>query len=157
MFNPSIPVKIFVSYAHKDDTFRQDMMTHLAVFRRHPAINIWDDKGIDPGEEWDEEIRTELKSADIILLLISANFLASEYIYEVELKEALEKHDRREAVVIPVILRKCHWQMEAFAKLQGLPRGAKPVKSWEDEDEAYLNIAEGLRRVIMKVQEVKKE
>ena len=156
MFDPGIPVKIFVSYAHKDDSFRQDMMTHLSVFRRHQAITIWDDKGIDPGEEWDEEIREELQSSDIILLLISASFLASEYIYEVELKEALEKHERKEAVVVPVILRKCHWQMEAFAKLQGLPRGAKPVKNWEDEDEAYLSIAEGLRRVILKIQERKK-
>ena len=157
MLDPDVPVHIFTSYAHADEAWREKLDSHLAVVRRHAAVTIWNDRGIDPGEEWDEEIRSALRDADIILLLVSSAFLASDYIYTVELKEALDRHARKEAVVIPVILRPCHWQVAEFARLQALPRNATPVTRWPDEDEALVDVAQGLYRTIRNVQQRKKQ
>ncbi|MEL6866833.1 MAG: toll/interleukin-1 receptor domain-containing protein [Bacteroidota bacterium] len=155
MFDPNIPVKIFTSYAHDDESLREKLDKHMAMIRRHPAVHIWNDRGIEPGEEWDEEIKKELDSADIILLLVSSNFLASDYIYKVELKGALEKHAAKEAVVIPIIMKPCDWTFAEFAMLQGLPKNAKPVSKWDDEDEALVDVVKGINRVILRVQKRK--
>lgn len=156
MFDPDVPIKIFVSYAHADEDLRKRLDIHLALVHRHPAVTIWNDRGINPGEEWDQEIRNELDDADIIVLLVSPHFLASEYIYQVELKEALDKHTRREAVVVPVLVRRCHWEMTDLSRLQALPRNAEPVTQWDDEDEAWYNVVQGLQKVILNVQQRKK-
>ena len=100
-----------------------------------------------PGDEWEEEISERLEEADIILLLISIDFINSNFCYDVELERALERHKDGAARVIPVILRSCHWQQTPFAKLQALPKEAKAVCSWLDRDEAFTDIAEGIRKV----------
>ena len=157
MFDPDVHVRIFTSYAHADEPLREKLDAHLALLRRHEAVTIWNDRGINPGEAWDEEIRAAVREADVILLLVSAAFLASEYIYNVELKEALDRHARGAAVVIPIILKPCHWQVAAFARLQALPRNALPVTRWPDEDEAFFDIAQGLYQTILRVQQRKKQ
>ena len=156
MFDENIPVKVFTSYSHKDEDLREELDVHLAMIKRHKAITIWNDRQITPGEEWDDSIKEELATADIILLLVSPRFLASKYIYEVEIKQALARHEAKTAVVIPIILKPCDWQDAEFAKLQGLPRDALAISKWEDMDEAFLNVAMAIKQVIKTVQNKKK-
>src|SRR5262245_21228798 len=98
-----------------------------------------------PGENWKGRIDEHLNSASVILLLVSASFLASNYCYEIEMTRAIERHDAGEAVVIPIILRPCDWEGAPFSKLQALPRDARPVISWPIRDEAYAGIAQEIR------------
>ncbi len=106
------------------------------------------DRKIVAGEEWEHRIDEWLKTAQVILLLISADFLASDYCFGVEMKMALERHERGEAKVIPVIVRPVDWKGSPFSKLQFLPRDGKAVSQWATRDEAYKNITEGIREAI---------
>jgi TIR domain len=141
-------VEIFFSYAHEDEDLRDQFAMHLKCLERQGVIKAWHDRNIKAGEEWEKEIDRHLESADIILLLISANFLASDYCYGIELQRALERHDRNEARVIPIIFRSVDWQNSLFGKLSVLPTDGKPITSWSDQDEAFTNVIRELRRVI---------
>ncbi|MEM8909749.1 MAG: toll/interleukin-1 receptor domain-containing protein [Bacteroidota bacterium] len=156
MSDEIIPVSVFTSYAHKDEALREELDVHLAMVKRDPAVQIWNDRDIQPGAEWDDSIKSELNTADIILLLVSPRFLASRYIFEVEIKTALERHEKKEAIVVPIILKKCDWEDTEFHKLQALPRDAFPVVKWDDMDEAFVNVVEGIKKVIEVVQTRKK-
>lgn len=140
------PVKVFYSYAHEDRTLREELGKHLASLRYSGLCEDWHDGEICPGSEWDEDIKTKLRSADFILLLISADFLASTYVRAVELKESMERHERKEARVVPIVLRPCEYTGEIFCKLQGLPAEMKAVTLWESLDEGLVDVAKGLRR-----------
>ncbi len=139
-------IEVFYSYSHKDEIYREKLETHLALLRRQGVIRDRHDRRIAPGEEWAGVIDDRLRSAQIILLLISADFIASDYCYDVEMKLAMERDTTGEARVIPIIVRKVDWQTAPFSKLQALPRNGKPIKSWNDEDEAFADIARGIRR-----------
>ncbi|NMF67280.1 TIR domain-containing protein [Brasilonema octagenarum] len=144
----SNPVKVFFSYSHKDEVLRDDLATHLSMMKRQGVIEAWHDREISAGGEWANAIDDNLNAADIILLLVSANFLASDYCYDIEMQRAMERHEAREARVIPIILKPVEWRNAPFAKLQALPKNAKAVTTWQDKDEAFLNIAQGIRRVV---------
>ncbi len=141
-------VEVFYSYAHKDERLRKALDTHLAPLKRLGLIKAWYDREIGAGKEWAQEIDAHLQTADVILLLISADFLASDYCYRVEMKRALDRHDAGEARVIPIILRPVVWQGTPFSKLKALPPYAKPVITWPIRDEAYVAIVKGIREVI---------
>ncbi len=142
-------VKVFTSYARKDEELKEEFDVHLAMIKRNPNVEIWSDEDIEAGSEWDDSIKNNLKEADIILLLVSPRFLASSYIFDVEIKEAMEKHEKKEAFVVPIILKPCLWQKASFAKLQALPRNATPVTQWEDGmDDAFVNVVKGIKQVI---------
>jgi len=142
------PIKVFYSYAHEDETLRKTLETHLSQLKRQGVIEEWHDRCITPGQEWAKAIDHNLESADLILLLVSADFLKSDYCYGVELRRAMERYEAGEARVIPVILRDVDWTGAPFSKLQCLPTGARPVTSWFNQDEAFANIARGIRRAI---------
>jgi TIR domain/Effector-associated domain 2 len=142
------PIQVFFSYSHKDEDLRDELSTHLAIMKRQHVISEWHDRQLRPGDEWQESIDERINKAQVILLLISANFLASDYCHEIEMKRALERHENREAVVIPIILRPCDWKGALFGKLQALPKDAKPVTTWPNRDEAFTNVAQGIRRAI---------
>jgi hypothetical protein len=144
--------EVFFSYAHKDKRLRDQLETHLSSLKRQNIITGWHDRKIAAGTEWKDRIDEHLESARIILLLVSADFLASEYCYNVELKRALERHEAGEARVIPVILRPCDWQTAPFGKLQALPTDAKPVTEWSSRDRAFQIVAEGIRKVVKEVE-----
>jgi hypothetical protein len=144
----SNPVKVFFSYSHKDEVLRDELATHLSMMKRQGVIEAWHDREISAGSEWANAIDDNLEIADIILLLVSANFLASDYCYDKEMTRAMERHETREARVIPIILKPSDWNGAPFGKLQALPKNAKPVTSWQDQDEAFLNVAQGIRRVV---------
>jgi hypothetical protein len=144
----SRPVSLFISYSHKDQPFREELDKHLSILRRNNVISSWHDRQIAAGAEWRGAIDSNLMSAQVILLLISPDFMASDYCYDVEVKRAMERHEATEARVVPVILRAVMWDSAPFAKLQALPTDAKPVKAWSDQDAAFENIARGIRAVV---------
>ncbi|GHO95914.1 hypothetical protein KSF_059620 [Reticulibacter mediterranei] len=144
--------EVFISYSHKDKKQREKLATHLSNLRNQKIIADWYDGDIVPGTPWEEQIVTHLDSAQIILLLISADFMASSFCYSVELQRALKRHERHEARVIPIILRPTDWEGAPFAKVQVLPDEAKPVSRWPSSDEAYRNVVKGIRRAINDLQ-----
>ncbi|MGB7924220.1 MAG: tetratricopeptide repeat protein, partial [Pyrinomonadaceae bacterium] len=141
-------IKIFYSYSHKDERLRDKLDNHLALLQRQGLIEDWHDRMIEAGDDWETEINTHLDSARIILLLVSDDFIASDYCYSIEMKRALERHGTEEARVIPIILRPVDWESSPFGKLQALPKGGKPVTKWRNRDEALTNVAQGIRKVI---------
>ena len=147
------PVEIFYSYAHLDEKFREELVKHLRVFERDGLIKGWHDRNISAGTEWKNSIDEHLESAGVILLLVSANFLASDYCYDIELKRAMERHAKGEARVIPIILSSCRWYRAPFGKLQALPKEAKPIENWERPAEAYTNVVEGIEKAIEEIKQ----
>jgi TIR domain len=141
---------VFVSYAREDERLRDKLSDHLGGLRTGGYISEWNDGQIVPGQEWAPEIIRRLDEADIILLLVTASFLGSEYIGRVELARALERHRSGGAIVIPVILKPADWQSAGLKGLQALPKDGKPVSTWSDQDTAFLDIAHGLRRTVDK-------
>jgi hypothetical protein len=141
-------LKIFLSYSHEDEAMKTQLDRNLIALKKNNRIEVWQDRAIMPGDVWNEEIKNALATADIILLLISVDFNNSKYIWENELNIALERHERKEARIIPVILRTCDWSDMPYAKLQALPTGARPISSFTDKDEAYTDVAKGIRMVV---------
>ncbi|MCP4990310.1 MAG: toll/interleukin-1 receptor domain-containing protein [Colwellia sp.] len=137
-------IKLFYSYSHKDETYREKLETHLSILRRSGYISEWHDRRISAGNDWEEDIDYNLEDSDLILLLVSSNFLASDYCYDTETIRALEKHESGEAVVIPIILSPCLWLESKLKKLQSLPRDNKAVSIFPNEDVAWLEVAEGI-------------
>lgn len=145
-----MPVEIFCCYARKDQPLLIELKAHLMPLQRQGLITIWADTDIEAGTEWEREINQHLNSAQIILLLVSPDFMASEYCYSTEMQRALERHKRGEAHVIPIILRQVYWQGAPFSTLQALPTDGKPVtdSSWITKDYAFFNIAQGLKEIV---------
>ena len=141
------PIEVFYSYSHKDEELRELLETHLNLLKRLGVIQDWHDRRISAGTEWAGQIDHYLESSQIILLLISADFMASDYCYDKEMKRALERHEAGEARVIPIILRPVDWKGAPFSHLQALPKDAKPLTPWPDRDAAFTNSAEGIRKV----------
>ncbi len=141
-------LKVFLSYAHEDEAMKKQLDKFLINLKRSGAIEVWNDRNLLAGSEWNEEILKELHLADIILLLVSVDFNASSYIWEQELKIAMERHEKGEARVIPIILRPCEWTDMPYSKLQALPTNAKPVADFTNTDEAYTQIAKSIRAVV---------
>lgn len=140
---PNDTIEVFISYSKQDKELRDGLLAHLRPLETKGIIT-WHDRQILPGTKWDEEIKARLNAADIILLLISADFLANDYCKNVEIPEALRRHEAGEATVMPVILRQCGWKYTPLAAIQAYPEKAKPIKSWLDIDEAYTNVVDGV-------------
>ncbi|MGG0459947.1 toll/interleukin-1 receptor domain-containing protein [Priestia aryabhattai] len=143
----------FFSYSHEDESYRKQLEKHLAIMKRQGIINGWSDRDINAGDEWKTSISDKLESAKVVLLLISADFLASDYCYDIEMKRALERHDSGEAKVIPIILRSCDWSGAPFSKLQALPTEAKPIDLWVNSDEAFTLVSKGIGKTIANMRE----
>src|SRR5271157_5384812 len=139
---------IFISYSHKDDKLREDVEKHLSNLRRQNIVRSWHYRKITAGTEWKGQIDHYLDSAGIILLLVSADLIASDYCWDVEIARAMEQHEAGTARVIPVILRPVDWQSAPFGKLQALPKNAKPVTTWRNRDAAFLDVVSGIRAAI---------
>ena len=107
-----------------------------------------DDRKIGAGTEWKAQIDNHLNSAHLIFLLISADFVASDYCYDVEMKRAMERHDAGEARVIPIILKPCDWHNGPFGKLQALPKDGRAVTDWSNRDKAFTDVAKGIRAAV---------
>jgi hypothetical protein len=141
-------IKLFCSYSHKDEALRDELGKHLKLFERQGLVRSWHDRKIGAGDLWQEAIDRGLREADVILLLISADFLASDYCFDIEMQKALDRHAAGEALVIPVILRPVDWRATPFSKLQALPADGRPVTTFENLDIALEQVAQGIRRAI---------
>ena len=140
-------ISVFYSYAHEDEDLRDKLNTHLKILERQKVIDSWYDRDIKPGSEWAEQINENLESAQIILLLVSADFIASDYCWGKEMGRAMERHEEGDARVVPIILRECDWTGAPFGKLQALPKNAQAVTSFPNQDQAFSDIARGIRKV----------
>ena len=145
------PLEIFCCYAREDQPLLKKLRIHLAPLQRQGLITIWCDTDINAGAEWEKDIKKHLNTAQIILLLISPDFMASDYCYSTEMQRALERHERKEARVIPIIFRPTMWKGAPFDKLQMLPTNAKPVRNWPTEDDALNDVAEGIRKIVEEI------
>lgn len=146
-------LNLFYSYSHRDEVFRNELEPHLKLLQRQGLINQWSDRQIEGGADWKKEISRELENADIILLLVSSDFIASDYCYDIEMKKALELHAAGGARVIPIILRNVDWQPAPFGKLKALPKDGKAITTWTDRDTAWRDVEEGLKKVITSLTE----
>jgi hypothetical protein len=136
---------LFISYSHADEDLKNKLVKHLEPLKRLNLIAEWHDRQIKAGEDWGKTISDRLEKAKIILLLVSIDFINSKYCYDIELEKALELHYQKKALVIPIVLRFCMWQHTSFAKIQALPKDAKAICSWPDQDEAMTSVAEGVK------------
>ena len=136
-------IRVFISYAHEDRAYVEALSKHLQGMVQEGMISAWDDAEIKPGQDWNRAILEQLDAADLILLLVSSDFLASKYAYAVELKQAIRRQEESLARVIPIAIRPCLWRGTPLAKLQGLPRDLDPVSNTgaEDRDRVYAEIA----------------
>ncbi len=139
---------LFFSYSHKDEALRNELEIHLAVLKREGVIDAWHDRQITAGDVVDDSISAKLEEADVILLLVSPDFLASRYCYEVEFQRAMERHQTGSARIIPVILRPCEWQHTPLAQFLVTPTDGKPVTKWPNIDEAFLDVTRQIRQAL---------
>jgi hypothetical protein len=155
-------VEVFCSYSHKDELLRNQFEACVAVLVQQGLARIWYDRQILAGGNWTAEIEEHLNSADIITFLVSADFLASEYCYKKEVRQALEREARGEVLVLPIIVRPCDWTDAPFAHLQAIPTGANAVTAWTNIDEAWTDVAKSLKiavrqALIRRQEEMKKQ
>src|ERR1051326_9084342 len=134
---PSNPPEVFISYSHKDEDLVERLEVYLKVLQNQKIITVLHSHRDVPGVDYAKEIEKNLSTAQIVLLLVSVDFLASYYCYRIEFERAMERHEQQEARVIPVILRPCSWEDTPLGKLQALPKGAKPVVKWNDINDAF--------------------
>jgi hypothetical protein len=144
----SKPLRMFCSYSHRDEEYVNDLRDSLRGLERQGLIEWWHDRQIVPGWEWEEAIDKNLRTADVVILLVSRDFMASDYVYEKEIDKAIERHARGEARVIPIIVRPAAWEETSFGKLQALPKDGKPVTTWPNQDEAWLDVLRGIRKAV---------
>jgi len=138
--------RLFFSYSHKDEDYRNQLEVHLSMLKRQGVISVWHDRCLLAGDEVDAGIAEELERADIVLLLVSPDFLASEYCYGIEMQRAMARHEQGTARVIPVILRPCEWDQTSFKKLLASPTDGKPVSKFTSPDDAFLDITKAIRK-----------
>lgn len=139
---------LFLSYSHKDEKWRVELETHLSMLKRQGILDVWHDRRIVAGEEFAQAISENLEAADIILLLVSSDFLASDYCHNIEMQRAMERHENKEARVFPVILRPCDWHGTSFGKLLAMPTDGKPVSKFPDKDDAFLEVVQAIKRLV---------
>ncbi|MEH2161804.1 MAG: TIR domain-containing protein [Nostoc sp.] len=150
-------VELFISYSHRDEELRQQLDKHLASLKRQKVIEAWHDRKIEAGMEWAKQIDDNLNKADIILLLISPDFIFSNYCSEIEMEQAIKRHEAGEAIVVPIILEPCDWTWLPFSKYQAFPKNAKPITTWTNANEALLDVVQGIRTVVERLFEQRQQ
>lgn len=140
-------IKLFFSYSHKDEELRNELDKHLSILKRQGIITVWHDRCILGGSDLNREINNNLKTSNVILLLISSDFLASDYCYDNEMIHAMKMHEKNEAKVIPVILRPCDWHSAPFGKLLACPTDGKPVIKFPTLDDAFLEVTSVIKKI----------
>ncbi len=142
-------LRLFCSYSHQDEALREALDVRLKILQRSYPIQNWHDRRITPGENWSEQLDRNLEQADIILLMVSPDFIASDYCYQIEMNRALELHAAQEATVIPILIRPVSWDDRLpFSHIQALPKNLKPVTQWQDSDNAWLSVEQGIKQAL---------
>jgi hypothetical protein len=141
--------KVFVSYAPFDARFLDQLEKHLSSLRREGIIEVWNHQRIVIGEDWKATAAIALQEADIILLLISADFIDSDSCFDTELAHAIRRHRDGTARVCPIVVRRVDWGNLPFADLLALPRNGRPIAQWTDPDDAWAEVSQEIRQVAM--------
>lgn len=141
-------VKIFFCYAQEDTELLKKLKAHLRPLERQGLIEIWYDRDIKAGAERERELGALLEKANIILLLVSPDFMDSDYAYSVEMMHAMELHNAKKTQVIPIILRPVYWEGTPFGKLNALPPSGEPVTMWQIHDKAFFEITQSIRAIV---------
>jgi hypothetical protein len=139
------PKQVFISYSHFDELHKDNIVKHLSPLVRARQIIIFTDRGIRAGSKWESEISEHLLGSHIILVLISADFISSDYCYEKEMANALQRHERREVIVIPIFLRPCHYKNLAISQVQGVPKDAVPIEKLSCKEDGYVQVVEAVQ------------
>ncbi len=142
------PVRVFFSYASEDRELRDELIKHLAIMQREGLIQAWHDEMVRPGDPWRPALEHAIDTAELILLLVSADYQASDECFVQQMVRALERQNQGKALVVPILLRPCCWESAPFASLKPLPSNQKPITSWENRDEAFANITSGIRKIL---------
>lgn len=137
--------KIFILYSKWDKIYLEQLKKILAPLQKDGLLQTWDDSDIKPGEDWDATIHRELSTADIVFLLVSPDLIVTDYVWEIEMKEAVERHERGDAVVVPIIIRPCLWEEAPFSKIKALPEKGKAISTWANAEEAWLEVGQKIK------------
>lgn len=151
------PVKIFIAYARKDSGLLDEFRSHFSSLVHTNEVEIWYDGELIPSTIWEDEIREQMHQADVILMLLSPDSIASEYFYKKELPRAMERHSRKDTHVVPVILRPCVWEPTPLGNLQAVPKNGKPITLWDNRDEAYLDAVKSIQNIVKVVKNKNKK
>jgi len=152
MSTTPIPLEVFYSYADSDEPLLHELEKHLSLLKHTGLITTWHKRQITAGSDWKLLMDSHLNIASIILLLISPDFLASDYCYGIEMQQALQRQEAGEARVIPILLYPVDWQSAPFGKLKTLPSNGKPITLWRNRHAAFADIAQGVRAAIQEIQ-----
>lgn len=140
--------EVFISYSPADKEYLSELQKHLQMLRREGVVTTWTDEGIADGEDWQDKIKAELNKADVILLLVSPDYLASDYCYQ-EAVAAMKRHKSHDAFVMPILVRPVDWRYSPFGTIDPLPRNGRPLTQWSDRDQALSEVAKSIRNVIV--------
>lgn len=141
-------MKVFLSYSHADEKYKEELDKHFAALKRSDKVETWNDREMAAGTRFDDDIKNHLNQDDIIILLISSDFIASDYCYNIEMQKAIERANNNECKVIPIIVRPCLWTETPIKDILSLPKDGKPISKYEDRDEAYLEIVSAVNNMI---------
>ncbi len=144
--------KIFISYSSEDRQYYEALVKHLTGLERSGLIEHWSDNEILPGMPWDKAVKKQLQIADIIIFLVSSDFINSDYINDIEINKAIKRYNKREVIIVPIIARICDFESLALHQFQALPTHAKPISTWDDKDAAWLNVLDGLKKLINQIE-----
>lgn len=147
---------VFISYSHKDETFKEALDEHLSMLKRGGTIDAWHDRRIVASEDWSREISEHLENSELILFLISSSFLSSDYCVDVEVQRAVELHEEGRAQIIPILVRPCDWNSSSLSRFQGLPKDVLPITKWANSDEAWLDVVNGIKKYLSQFSPKKK-
>ncbi len=148
----SQPLKLFISYARKDADYKDELLVHLKPLKRNGVIEAWHDSDVEAGDEWEPEILHQLETADVLLFLVSPNFMASDYIYNKEIVEAKKRHDHGDTTIVPIWIKPVSVPDDFLNKFQSLPKDRKPVSQWADHDEAWVDVVQRLKKLFDRLQ-----
>lgn len=143
----SNPIKVFISYSHRDEEYKDELNKHLKPYETKGTIEIWDDRDILPSQDWHDEINKRLKAAHVILYLVSPDFMASDYINNFELSKVMDRNEKGEQALVPIIIRPSNLSMLNIAKFQATPKNAKAISTWANQDEAWIDVITSLDKL----------
>lgn len=141
-------IKVFISYAHEDEKYKNELAKHVSALVRQGVLEEWNDRQVKAGDEWDQAIKSKLNQANIILFLVSKNFIASDYINDVEIHNAITRHKKGEVRIVPILINYCFFDGSPIAQFPIFPKGNKPIQAWKNPDEAWLDVIHGILNTI---------
>jgi len=147
-----IPLEVCYSYADADEPLLRELEKHLSLLKHTGLVTTWHKRQVPAGSDWQVLVNSHLSSASLILLLLSANFLASEYCYSIEMQHALQRQEAGTASIIPILLSPVDWPSSPFGSLKALPSNGKPITMWRNRNAAFADVVQGVRATIQGIQ-----